>query len=52
MDPPRSMQRGGRVFVIQEKDLKMKTYIRQEDGSVEEQKPSRKLTPMQEKCSM
>lgn len=40
------------MFIIQEKDLKIETYIRQEDGSVDKQKPSRKLTPMQEKCDM
>ncbi len=46
------MLRGGRMFVISEEDLQIKTYIRQEDGSVDAQQPSFKLTPMQEKCDM
>ena len=40
------------MFVISEEDLQIKTYIRQEDGSVDAQQPSFKLTPMQEKCDM
>lgn len=45
-----SMLHGGRVLVFNESDITMDTYIRQEDGSIERQQPSRKITPMQEKC--
>lgn len=45
-----SMLHGGRVLIFNEHDLSMDTYIRQEDGSIERQQPSRKITPMQEKC--
>ena len=38
------------MFIIHEEDMSMETYIRQEDGSIDYQKPSRKVTPMQEMC--